>query len=84
MSDIIRAYRARVPMPRESSDDAPVPGFVNTYAAIQRQAERNERANDRGAARIYRAVRQSAPSSSVETIPSPKAPGIVKAFVFRP
>lgn len=76
MSDIIRSYRARAPMPRPTSDDVPVPGFVDTYKSVQREAERNERANQRGMARIYRAIRQASFGQSAEPVPVPKQTGI--------
>lgn len=82
MSNIIRAFQARVPMPRPTSDDVPATGFVDTYAAAQRDAERNERANQRGMARIARAIRQAGSQQAVEIIPPPRPTGIVKAFVY--
>lgn len=82
MSEIIRAYRARVPLPRATSDDVPAPGFTDTYRAVQREAERNERANQRGMARIYRAVRQANFGQSVEPLAIPKQTGIQKVFVY--
>jgi hypothetical protein len=82
VSDIIRAYKARVPMPRASSDDAPVPGFSNTYLAVQREAERNERANQRGMARIARAIKQSSFPQSAQPIQVAVQTGIQQVYVY--
>lgn len=57
MSDIIRSCKLQ--MPRAKSDDVPVPNFVDTYRAVRREAEQVARENQRGMARIRRAITQS-------------------------
>lgn len=82
MSEIIRTFRARVPMPSASSDDVSVPGFTNTYLAVQRAAERTARANERGMAKIARAIRQSSFPQASALVPPAPSPGVVSVKVY--